>query len=338
MAKSDNIQTRFLLPEEYDQWDGFVDRSIDGTIFHKSHWLATFAGWQQLEFRIAGCFKGKELAGGMAFTSKRKYGFLNVMQIPLKTPFFGPVISRTETQYLSKAESHRQMIIDALLGFIMSETGMITAVLTPSFTDIRPFIWKGCESGIHYTYITRISKEVDLLSLYDASVRRQVRKGEQQEFTFSTDNSKEFILHARTLEQRSFQRQKLNLDYASEEQFFTFIDELVKESSAQTYTMVHEDKAIASQIVLLDQSRKMAYYWLAGADQSYLSTGLNQLLLHLVLTDLCEKGFEGFDFVGAGTETIAKYKATFNFPLVSFYSVNKYSGLAGLGMKMKKLM
>ena len=338
MAKSDNLNTRYLNRDEYDLWDRFVDRSAEGTIFHKSYWLSTFATWQHLQLRIAGCFKGDELAGGMAFTFKRKYGMIKVMQVPLKTPFFGPVLSDTETKYLSRTENHRHSVICSLIDFVMSEIGMFTAVLTPPFEDIRPFIWNGFSPGIHYTYIKEISNDTDLLDCYDSSVRRQIKKGEQQDYTFHTDNTKDFIFKARELEQRSFERQKLNLDYASGNDFFSFISDLAEKGNAQTYTIKQGDTAVASQIVIFDLPKKMAYYWLAGAEKQYLSTGLNQLLLHLVLKDIQEKGFRGFDFVGAGTESIARYKSTFNFPLVSMHSVTRTRGVTRLLLQIKEMI
>jgi hypothetical protein len=336
MASSTNIETRYLQEEEYPLWDAFVDQSPEGTIYHKTIWLKSFAQWQHLELRVAGCYKGKELTGGMAFTCKKKFGLIKVMQIPFKTPFFGPDLSDTETKYRSKIESKRHTTLNALTDFLMSEIGMFTAVFAPSVEDIRPFIWKGFETRVHYTYITKLDKETDLLSQYDPPVRRQIKKGEQYPHTFHKENSREDILGAQKLEQQSFERQKLDLKYAVGDSFVEFIQSLLDEDSAQVYTIKTDGKAAASQLVILDQAKKMAYYWLAGVEPEFMSTGLNQLLLHLVLLDLQEQGFEGFDFVGAGTETIARYKATYNFPLVPVHTVNKATGAAKIGLMIKR--
>ena len=338
MGKSNNIETRYLRQEEFARWDELVALSEDGTIFQTSTWLLAFAKWQHLKFRIAGCFKGDQLTGGMAFTCKKKFGWIRVMQIPYKTSFYGPVLAKTETKYISKRESHHQAIIDALVSFLLSENKLFSAILPPSYEDVRPFQWRGFQAGIHYTYLARLSSETDLLSMYDPPLRRQIKKGEQEEHALLMENSPERILQAYTLEQLSFQRQKLDLNYALSDDFVSFILSLAEKGSAQTYVMEYQGKAIAAQVVILDQAKKRAYYWLAGADEEYLSTGLNQLLLHKILIDLAEKGFETFDFVGAGTESIARYKASFNFPLVPFYSVTKELGAARLGMLIKNLI
>ncbi len=338
MATSNNINTRYLEKDEYDLWDSFVDKSRDGTIFHKTIWLKTFAEWQHLKFNIACCFKGKELTGGMAVTWKKKYGIIPVMQLPLKTLFFGPVITFSETKYLSRNESQLHATLNSLLDFLSSEFSLLHIQFPPSFTDVRTFLWRGFATRINYTYLTAIQQHEDLLSVYDPPVRRQIKKGGEQDHTLHTDNSREFIVHAWELEQKSFERQQLDLKYASREDFVSFIELLAEQGSAQTYTITVEDRAIASQVILLDNAKKTAYYWLAGADKAYLSTGLNQLLLHKILTNLQDRGYQTFDFVGAGTETIARYKSTFNFPLVPMYSVSKAMGLARLGMIVKKFI
>jgi Acetyltransferase (GNAT) domain len=338
MASSNNIETRYLQEEEYPLWDAFVDQSPEGTIYHKTIWLKAFAQWQNLELKVAACYKGKELTGGMAFTCKKKFGLIKVMQIPFKTPFYGPVLSDTETKYRSKIESKRHSTLNALTDFLMSDIGMFTAVFAPSVEDVRPFIWKGFETRVHYTYISKLDKETDLLVQYDPPVRRQIKKGEQYPHSFHKENAREDILRAQKLEQQSFERQNLDLKYAMGDSFVTFIQSLLEEDSVQVYTIKTEGRAAASLLVILDQAKKMAYYWLAGADPEFLSTGLNQLLLHLVLEDLKEQGFKGFDFVGAGTETIARYKATYNFPLVPVQTVNKARGIARLALIIKKYL
>ena len=68
---------------------------------------------------------------------------------------------------------------------------MFSVMLPPSYEDVRPFQWKGFQTGIHYTYLAKLGSETDLLSMYDPSLRRQIKKGEQQEHAFLMENSPE---------------------------------------------------------------------------------------------------------------------------------------------------
>jgi len=78
---------------------------------------------------------------------------------------------------------------------------------------------------------------------------------------------------------------------------------------------------VAGLIIIYD--RHCAYYWLAGSDPQYFSTGLNQLLLWKVIGILSGRGIKCFDFVGANTEASANYKAAFNFELVPYFQVDR---------------
>ena len=90
--------------------------------------------------------------------------------------------------------------------------------------------------------------------------------------------------------------------------------------------------------MILDQATGTTYYWHAGADKDFLNTGLNQLLILKILEKYNVSDMKGFDFVGADTESIARYKSTFNLPLTSMYSVTKTRGLAKMGMQIKDFL
>ncbi len=69
-----------------------------------------------------------------------------------------------------------------------------------------------------------------------------------------------------------------------------------------------------------------------------MSTGLNQLLILKVLEYYQQTELNRFDFVGADTESIARFKSTFNLPLVPLYSVSKSRGAVRLGLQLKKYL
>lgn len=336
MAGSNHIDTRYLKKEEYDQWDSFVDQARDGTIFHKSIWLKPIAEWQHLNFSIIASFKGGKLTGGMAFTWKKKFGMIPVIQMPLKTPFFGPVISCSDTKYLSKIESQVHSATKVLTDFLMSEYQLFQAQFPPSFTDVRPYVWNGFEARIHYTYNAELNREMDIQAAVDPDIRRRIKKALQSAHEIHEESTGDFIALAWELEQKSFERQKFSMSYAGKEQFVAFIKHLVQNDSAQVFTITYEKKPVASVIIIQDTAKGIAYYWLAGADREYLNTGMNQLLLVKILEKYQQSDINRFDLVGADTESIARYKSTINLPLVPSFSVHKSTGMAKLGLLVKK--
>jgi len=335
---SSDLKTRYLSEEEYDLWDQFVDSSSFGTIFQKSVWLNNISKWQNLKFSIAGCFKGQDLIGGMAFTWERKYSMIPIIHLPVKTPFFGIVLPHSEKKYNSKIESQFHSIIYALISLILPEFKLFYSILSPENIDIRPYIWLGFNTKVHYSYRFELNKETDLISSFDYSIRKQINKGKQINHDFYTNCSEDFIGIAWKLEQKSFDRQKFKFKYSQLNDFKHFIGKLIQQDSVKIYTITHQGKPIASRILILDRSKRIAYDWLAGIDKNYLQTGLNQSLMLYSLEDLINSDFKTFDFGGAGTKSIAKYKSKYNFKLVPYYSVSKSKGFTRIGLKLKDLL
>lgn len=338
MGAASNIETRYLQAEEYPLWNNFVDASKDGTIFHKTEWLEPISAWQKLNFSIAACFKGGKIIGGMAFTWKKKFGRIPIIQMPLKTPVFGPVISFTDTKYKSKIERQVQSTVKELTAFLLSDYQFFHAQFPSSVSDIRPYVWAGFTPTVHYTYRVLFNKDFDLSSMVESDINRRIKKASELTFTHSEDNSEQYIGKAWDLEQKSFQRQNFHQKSMHRSSFVELVLKLVKENVAQVYTIDHDEKSVASIIMIQDVVKKAAYYWMAGADKDYLPTGLNQLLMNHVIQKYQEADFESFDLVGADTETIARYKSTLNFPLEPQYSIQKSGKLMQLALSLKSIL
>lgn len=338
MGAASNIETRYLQADEYPLWNRFVDESGDGTIFHKTQWLEPISAWQKLNFSIVACFKGGKMIGGMAFTWKKKFGRIPVIQMPLKTPVFGPVISYTNTKYRSKIERQVQTTVKELTAFLMSEYHFFYSKFPPEVSDIRPYAWEGFITAIHYSYRTFYTDDFDLPSIVESDISRRIKKASQLPFKYLEDHSEHYIGQAWDLEQKSFQRQNFQQKSNDRSSFVEMVQKLVQENVAQVYTIDHDEKSVASIIMIQDAVKKAAYYWMAGADKDYLPTGLNQLLMNRVIQKYQDENFESFDLVGADTETIARYKSTLNFPLVPQYSIQKSGKLMKLALSLKSLL
>lgn len=338
MAASNSIQIRYLESHEYDLWDQFVDQCDFGTIFHKSQWLNPISKWQNLNFSIVGCYKGNQLTGGMAFTWKKKFGRIPIIQLPVKTPVFGPVISYSDTKYLSKIESQIHTVTKDLINFLLKDYQLFYAQFPPAFIDIRPYNWEGFDSDVHYTYSIKFHSEIDLEAGFNPDIKRRIKKAYTLKYQLHENATEEYIAYAWDLEQKSFDRQGFKMQYTAKESFVSFILDLVQKKSGEVFTIMHEEKPVASVIMILDQATGTAYYWHAGADKDFLNTGLNQLLVLKIMEKYKVSDLKSFDFVGADTESIARYKSTFNFPLVPMYSVSKSRSIARLGMAIKNLI
>ncbi len=134
---------------KYCEWDSFVEKSPQGTVFSTTKWMNLF----DEPYFIYGYYKGNNLMGGIA-------GFSHNQII---TPFQGILVAPVEGKYTTIMSLHNE-VADALIGVLPSEfTNHYT------YPDMRPFLWKGFKVGIRYTYVVTGESEWDKQTKYDVT-------------------------------------------------------------------------------------------------------------------------------------------------------------------------
>jgi len=100
-----SLEVRSIADSELDLWNIFDDKSLQGTLFHKSYWLrASGEG-----FKIYGCFKGEELLAGMPIVcSVSRLGVKGAHRPPL-TPYFGVIFRNNKAKYVTRISDEKGM-------------------------------------------------------------------------------------------------------------------------------------------------------------------------------------------------------------------------------------
>jgi len=328
---------RYMTEAEFADWDQFVDQSEYGTIYHKTYWnKALYSPDAAVRISLVGVFNAEgKLAGGALLGWKRKFGKLKVVVPPYATCFSGLIIKERDTEFLSKSESYRADVLTTLLDFIEHEFHMIHFSLPPGFRDIRQFNWRGYRTNVVYTYRGAIEEREKLFESFLPALRRQIKKAGKEDFTIRREKDDKHAGEVYDLLKSSYQRQQHTFGLQKDAFVALLNNELLSEN-LYVYSIWKEDTAVAALVMVVD--RAMSYYWLSGGDHHYFNTGLNQLLLLEVLSDLKEKGVTDFDFVGANTPSITQYKSGYNFQLVSYYQLSVQKGILARSLLfLKKL-
>ncbi len=316
----DKITTRYLTPEEYSLWEGFVEKNVNGTVFHHFFWNEfIFSGSYGVHLSIAGCFTGEKLLAGTVLAVKKR-GFLKFIATPFASPYYGMLVEDRESKFHSKKESYRSELIKALLTFLEEEYHYIDFSLPPGFQDIRAFSREKFAGQVRYTYRTEL-KDID--RVYDRflpALKRQIKKGEKLPHEVRTSVDSDHLKVVFDLILRSYKRQSQDFRFS-----FSQIKKLLETEKIRQrirlFSIWLGDKPVSAMIIVVDKS--CAYYWLAGGDHDHFPTGLNQVLMWKVLQELAQSGVECFDFVGANMETITRYKSSFGFELVPYHHLSK---------------
>jgi len=332
-----DLVVRYIQENEYDNWNDFVDESEYGTIFHKTYWSrALFRLDSAIKLSIIGCYKQDLLVGGIIFGWKKKFRRIPIIIPPYASCFYGIIIKERDTSYILKSERYRYAILNELLDFVEKEFQLISTALPPEFKDIRIFNWRRYTTRVLYTYRGNIESPEKIVATFQPDVRRQINKGKKYDYELRQTLDDKHLESIFLLLEKSYSRQKHKLQF-NKKQFTSLIKNPDLNKNVRAYSIWLDNNPVAALIIIIDGFT--AYYWLAGSDQNYFSTGLNQLLLWLVINALSKEGITIFDFVGANTLTISNYKASFNFELVPYYQISKVTtkGLRFL-LKLKDVL
>lgn len=322
---SNNYSIRYLNENEFDLWDDFVEEYESGSLFNKTYWLRNIYRSKQATLKIIGCFdKNNDLIAGYAFGHKRKFYIFPIIIPPSITPINNIVFKERDTKSNSKRESYYFKLFSQIIEFLERYYVIISFTFPFNFIDVRPFLWKNYKGEIRYTYFSDISDLDDVFSNFDSDIIRRIKKTDDLSFKIDTGKDLNNVETFYNLQELSFRKQH-HYFRLTKSQFIDFMKILISKEKAKIYTIYLDQKPVASNIILFDKN--IAYYWLAGSDPLYLKTGVNQLLLWEVLKDSRNAGIKYFDFVGANTSTIAKYKGTFNFKLYPYYNLYKETGI-----------
>jgi len=317
------FQVRYLTEEEYDDWDAFVDLSEYGTVFHKSYWnKAIFALDPLVSLQVVACFKENRIVAGLITGSLKKLGLIRTMVPPYASPYYGLLFKERDTEIQSKLESYRYEVLEELMRFIEKEYQIINLSFLPGFQDIRSFNLRDYTSLEKYTYLVETENPDLLFEKFLPALRRQIRKGEKLEYQIRELATPDEMSIVYDLIEASFRRQTHSFRF-DRKQFYGFMDNPALKKHLKVYSIWWEEKPVAAIVLLLDRST--GYYWLAGVDPQFSNTGLNQVLMWQLLRKMQGLGITTFDFMGANTPTISKYKSTYSFNLASYHQVTRES-------------
>jgi hypothetical protein len=290
-----NIEVKELKKEDYELWDELVENSPHGTIFHSSDWLTTCSEILNKKLKIFGCFENEELVGGCSlYVYKSK--FLKTASSTIEmTPYGGVILAQSPSAF---DDEH-------------FDTIQITN--SPDFVDVRPFIWNGWDSKIHYAYYFNLENEIE--KSISKKVRNIIRKAIKNNVTIKklSDASIYYELFSMT-----FERQNRNPPVTKE-----FLETMIELLNSKNAGEMWIAEVASAEIVIWDNKR--AYRWSAALHTNFKDTGATSLLLYEIFRDLKNRGFKEINLMAANTPQLTKFISGFNPKLVPYYGVEKSS-------------
>lgn len=323
------IEVRELVPSEYREWDLLVERAQGGTLFHTSDWLEIYKDVLSRDVRIYGCFRDDELVGGCPLFVKNLKGILKIASSTSNmTDYCGPLIKGSTGSRASKRIQETHEIFDALSEFLCRQDfDSINLKFSPGIEDIRPFIWNGWDSKVHYTH------HLDLKENVENNVSRTIRKDLKSALKAGLETKKWNDLETYyNLLSKTYERQ--NLKPPLPKRFFEKVFDLIRKKDIG-YMLVSETpegEAIAAHLTLYGKESTIG--WSSARNPAFSLRGSNALLYYKEFLDLQSRNFEYMNVMAGNVPRFADFIMGFSPKLVPYYSVSlqnkKYSILKAL--------
>jgi hypothetical protein len=323
------IEVRELLPSEYKEWNLLVEKAQPGTLFHTSEWLEICRDILSRDLRIYGCFRSDELVGGCPLFVKNLKGFLKIGASTCNmTDYCGPLIKERDSSKASKQIKETYDILNALREFLYSQGfDSIHLKFSPGLEDIRPFIWNGWKSKVHYTHYLDLKENID--KKISRTIRKDLKSAAETGLKTRIWNDPEtyYGLFSKVYE-------KQNMEPSLPREFFERVFKLIREKNIG-YMLVCETPdgdAIAAHLTLY--GKKSTVTWSTARDPSFSQRGANALLYYNEFLDLKSRNFEYMNVMSANVPRFADFIRGFSPKLMPYYSVTlkskKYSILKNI--------
>ncbi len=308
------IIVRNLEPADYQEWDSFVDRIPQGTVFHKSTWVSAISQALNQRFSIFGCFENERLVGGYVLYHTRYMGFFrSTKSTAMMSSFGGLIVDGGSNMNCFKREKQHCAIIGAVLRDLRSRRfHYVLFELSPSYLDIRPFIWNGWRTNTRYSYVISPGK-----AFFSKSARRHIRRAVEGDVFIeqTTDSESYYELFCNT-----YARQGISppLTHGQFVRLYHTIEGagLSRMWAART----SEGEWAAAEIHLKDEKR--TYAWSAASDIELRKSGANYLLQETIFSQEASDGFEESYLFTANTPNLANFMKQFGPELALYHQVS----------------
>ncbi|MDA7707903.1 GNAT family N-acetyltransferase [Flavobacteriaceae bacterium] len=309
---------KYIIEECTDikEWDDFADKSPQGTIFSKSKFIDSIANNIKLIIK-----KGNEVAAAVHI---------------LLTDSGRPLIEQPFLQYSNsimfrnnqKLLAHKQIneefrITELIINEILQLFDEFSIINTPSFTDIRPFLWHNFNNPEHGVFANKINytpildlankNESDIIAEIRGCRRQELKKKEDFRIEESDDIALLDELHTLTLKKHNKE-----LGILEKEMLFKITKASLEFNYGRLMIGYYDDNPVSATLFLHDSER--GYYLFGANHPEFRNTGLSTKLMMNNILYFKKLELKELDFIGANSPHRGDYKVSFNCNIKPYYS------------------
>ncbi|HLN21851.1 MAG TPA: GNAT family N-acetyltransferase [Bacteroidales bacterium] len=299
------MEVRTLKPEDYPEWDKFVNLSPQGDIFDYSWWLDTVTP----KFEINALYENGKIVAGMPLAYD-EYGRINE---PPLTRTLGILF----TPGKDKKSSSNQRKWAALLVNHMPVGKVAQFCTHHNFIDWLPFKWSGFKQTTRYTYLIDYSgkEESDLWNGLNRGKKSIINKASKNGVRV-VESDDPAVAYA--FLEKSYKRQGLNVRYTKD--ILIRLDKVIKRNIHRIILNATGSDGSVHASIYVAWNNRSAYYLLSGSDPDKRHLGGHTLVLWNAIRSLRSKS-EYFNFGGSDIRNIEQHVSGFGGILTPYFHI-----------------
>jgi Acetyltransferase (GNAT) domain len=317
-------------PVDGAQWDAFVDRCPQGSIYCKSWWLDAVCpgGYELVAIR-----KDGHIRAGIALPIVRGGG-RPIVRMPPLTQTLGPLLDLPPGQKYGSRLTYEMKILRELIAAI-PETDEFLINCGQKFTNWLPFHWAGYSQATRYSYV--IDDLADLPAVYGAmsdKTRNIIRKAERAGIRIEECDDLQSLV---PLFEMTWTRQGRAFPYD-----WALVDRIDRAALANAGRKIFVAKDGSGRVhagIYIVYTPRCAHYIMQGSDPELRASGA-PLLAHWHAIQFAASVSQRYDFVGSMLEDLERVFRSFGAvqkPYFSIYKEQRPVTLRALASMAKRL-
>jgi hypothetical protein len=324
------FEAEFLDGSALDDWDALAAAAPGATAFHRAGWLRLVARAYGRAPRVVGVVRNGALVGGSPVYERTVFG-MRIAAPPVVAGYAGVLVHLPEYRRAGRAHSEVEQILEAVEEALRRRYAYARLVNDPSLGDGRAFQWRGWRVVPRFTYRLPLGDPDAMLAAFEHNARKQVRKALDAGLTVHRAESADEVLGTYAA---SYRRHRLASPVSADLLRRVVADVLASGLGRAYVQRDGEGRARAFRIILTNGPH--ACEWIAGSDSDSLSQGGASLLVWRILSDL--SGTHGeYDFMGANTPSIARFKRAFGGELAVYFEATRATPIAAALLAARRL-
>jgi len=306
-----------IIECEQEQWDSFVDKSLEGTVFCKSYYLKSYE--KPVKYLL--CEKGDRPYGGFSFVESEE----GIKLMPFHV-YSGIIFSDMPEMKTYKKNEIKFSVTECFADYLFSKYKEVSIINHWNIVDIRAFDWfnyhereKGYyQASIRYTSQLDIYNPSETIN-YRKSRRQMLKKSEK--YALNTEVSSD-VEQLNLLHEKTFSRQNINRSETEESALRNICENLIKNDSGCILITYIDGKPATAAFWGYDKYR--AYYIFGATDPEFRDneTGTKNLYDSFIFLNK-ELGIKDIDFVGINSPQRGGFKLSFGGSIVPYYIITK---------------